>query len=342
MPILDKSNKDLIKKYEEFVETSSYGKYMQSMNWANVKNNWESDYVYIEENDDIIAAISILSVKNSDGYSFSYASRGPVCDFNDIDMVKRLIEESKPVLEKHNSFLLRMDPEVIFDKEILKRYHSEGLNLVTYEDPHAKEFSNPPYNVIFRFVRDGELMSEEDIITKFNSSTRNCVRKSYRNGVHTEFLTKDDPRFVEYLDGFYELIETTSNRQDIAYRPKEYFQRLFDNYDDVKLFRALTEDNQLASSSIIVSFNNKSYYLYAGNNFDFKNLYSGYQIIYESMLYAYRNGYEEYDFGGIYGIDNSDHLYNFKTNFARDEGHTRYIGDLDIVINEEQYKKFLG
>ena len=60
------------------------------------------------------------------------------------------------------------------------------------------------------------------------------------------------------------------------------------------------------------------------------------------MLYAYRNGYEEYDFGGIYGIDNSDHLYNFKTNFARDEGHTRYIGDLDIVINEEQYKKFLG
>lgn len=342
MPILDKNNENLVKKYEDFIASSPHGRYMQSINWAKVKNNWESDYAYIEENDEIVAAISIISIKNKSGYSLSYAPRGPVCDFNDIEMVKRLIEESKPVLEKHNSFLLRMDPEVIFSDEILENYLNKGLNLVTYEDPHAKEFSNPPYNVIFRFVRDGELIEEDDIIMKFSSSTRNNVRKSYKKGVYTEYLTKDDAEFESALDGFYELIESTAKRQDISYRPKDYFVRLFDSFEDVKLFRTMTEDHKLASSSILVSYNNKSYYLYSGNNFEYKKLYTGYQMIYESMLYAYRNGYKEYDFGGIFGIDNSDHLYNFKTHFARDEGHTRYIGDLDIVLNEEEYNNFIG
>ena len=78
MPVLDKSNAADVARYENFIKSSPYGRATQDMNWSQVKNNWESDYVYLEENGEIIAALSILSVEAVDDASFSYASRGPV------------------------------------------------------------------------------------------------------------------------------------------------------------------------------------------------------------------------------------------------------------------------
>ena len=47
MPILDLSNSEEVARYKEFVASSPYGHVMQSLNWAKVKNNWDSDYVYL-------------------------------------------------------------------------------------------------------------------------------------------------------------------------------------------------------------------------------------------------------------------------------------------------------
>ena len=81
MPILDLSNSEEVARYKEFVASSPYGHVMQSLNWAKVKNNWDSDYVYLQDDaGNITAALSILSVKNDGEHAFMYAPRGPVCD----------------------------------------------------------------------------------------------------------------------------------------------------------------------------------------------------------------------------------------------------------------------
>ena len=74
MPILDLSNREAVVRYEEFVASSPYGHVMQSLNWAKVKDNWDSDYVYLQDDaGNITAALSILSVKNDGEQAFMYA-----------------------------------------------------------------------------------------------------------------------------------------------------------------------------------------------------------------------------------------------------------------------------
>ena len=96
MPVLDKNDKDAVARYNEFVRNSPFTHAMQDMNWADVKNNWTSDYIYTEEDGNITAAMSVLGIKAVGEKTFLYAPRGPVSDFYDIDTTKRLIEEAKP------------------------------------------------------------------------------------------------------------------------------------------------------------------------------------------------------------------------------------------------------
>ena len=147
MPVLDKSNAADVARYENFIKSSPYGRATQDMNWSQVKNNWESDYVYLEENGEIIAALSILSIEAVDDASFSYASRGPVSDFTDIELTKRLIEEAKPVIEAKNSFLLRIDPAFKYDEEIVNLYRDAGFKFRSRET-EIKSFSQPRYDMI--------------------------------------------------------------------------------------------------------------------------------------------------------------------------------------------------
>ncbi|PZP94144.1 MAG: hypothetical protein DI581_07325, partial [Staphylococcus capitis] len=52
---------------------------------SKVKENWSSDYIYLEENKQIIAAMSVIGIQNPNGKYFLYAPRGPVCDFRKYD-----------------------------------------------------------------------------------------------------------------------------------------------------------------------------------------------------------------------------------------------------------------
>ena len=105
MPILDKNDAAKVLEYEEFVKNSPFGNAMQDMRWAQVKNNWISEYVYLEKDGKITAAMSILGIKAVDDKMFLYAPHGPVSDFYEIETTKKLIEEAKPLVEKKHAFL---------------------------------------------------------------------------------------------------------------------------------------------------------------------------------------------------------------------------------------------
>ena len=106
MPILDKQNEEIVKKYESYISTFDGSSLMQSLNWAKVKFGWIQEAVYLEENDEIIAAMTVLleKVPHTNMY-LMYAPRGPVCDINNIELVKKLINEVEKLKEKYKIFL---------------------------------------------------------------------------------------------------------------------------------------------------------------------------------------------------------------------------------------------
>jgi hypothetical protein len=45
--------------------------------------------------------------------------------------------------------------------------------------------------------------------------------------------------------------------------------------------------------------------------------------------------------GGIFSTDaSSDGLYRFKRKFVRKDDYTRFVGELDVVYDEDLYKEF--
>lgn len=145
MPLVE-SQEDF-NRYKKFVRNSKFAKPMQDPNWAKVKDNWSVDYVYVERNNQIVAALTILGIKNKDSGYFLYAPRGPVCDFKDYDLVDELIKEASVLKDKYNAFLLRIDPEVIFNEKTIYEYRKRGYDFRTYgEDEHS--FSQPRHSMI--------------------------------------------------------------------------------------------------------------------------------------------------------------------------------------------------
>lgn len=327
MPLVE--SKEELERYTEFVRNSQYGKPMQDPNWAKVKENWTADYIYIEENGHIIGAMSVIGIKNPNGKYFLYAPRGPVCDFKNYDLVKQLIDEAEVLAEKHSAFLLRMDPEVDFNDKIIYEYQKRGYDFRTYgTDNHS--FTQPRYNMILEI----ESQDEDTLFESFSSATRRNIRKSYRNDIETIRETNEST-----LDTFYELTKIMADRQEIGHRPKEYFQRLIDHLDG-QIFTSYYKGKAL-SSSLLIPYNDKVYYLYAASSNENRNKMPNFNMIWEEIKWSKELGYKYFDFGGVFTVDSQDGLYRFKEGFCYPDKFTAFIGELDVVYDREKYNEFI-
>ena len=340
MPILDLSNSEEVARYEEFVASSPHGHVMQSLNWAKVKENWDSDYVYLQDDSgNITAALSILSIKNDGEQAFMYAPRGPVCDFRDIDTVKALVKEASPVVEKRNGFVLRMDPEFAYDEEVLANYRNAGMGnlVITTRGTDEHSFSNPRMHVI----ADISMGSHEEYFQTVKRKKRTMIRLPYKHGLETIRLHRNQEGFEKSLDTFYDLTKVMAKRQGITYRPRDYFVRLFNAYPPpaVTLYETKLND-QVLSSAIVLGYNKKAFYIYSASSNEHRELYPNYQMNNEAIKDAIDQGYSEYDMGGIFDLNPAAGLYRFKKTFCGENGLMEMIGQFDWVYNSDAYSKF--
>ncbi len=127
MPILNHSDLKKVEEYQNFVRTSPYANATQDLAWEKVKEGWTGEQVYLEENGKIVAAMSLIIRRVLGNFSLMYAPRAPICDFHDKEMVKRLLEEAKPLAKKYHAFLLRFDPELPTLSGAGRRVSSDGF-----------------------------------------------------------------------------------------------------------------------------------------------------------------------------------------------------------------------
>ena len=112
MPILNHNDLKKVEEYQNFVRTSPFANATQDLGWEKVKEGWIGEQVYLEEDGKIIAAMSLIIRRAFAGFSLMYAPRAPICDFSDTQLVKRLLDEAKPLAKKYRAFVLRFDPEL--------------------------------------------------------------------------------------------------------------------------------------------------------------------------------------------------------------------------------------
>ncbi|MDO5728452.1 MAG: peptidoglycan bridge formation glycyltransferase FemA/FemB family protein [Actinomycetaceae bacterium] len=344
MPILDTTDSSLVQRYSEFVESSPWGTFLQAIAWSEVKDNWDSDYIYLEDDESgqIRGALSILSISNDGEHAFLYAPRGPVCDPADIDTVRELIEEAEAVAHARNAFLLRMDPAVEYSDDLAELYsNQDGIALrsrTVATNEGEKVFSNPRRNMILSI----EGRSLEDIIASYPRKFRYQIRRTYKDGLATRRIQFHDEEFERALDTFYDLTVQMTERKGITHRPKDYFRRLMNAFaDSATMLETYDETGEVLSSCIVITYNDTASYLYAASSDNKRHLQPSVQMTTEAIGLTIEKGLDHFDFGGVYGFDASDGLYLYKSKYTGAEGLHEYLGEIDVVYNAAIYRDFI-
>ena len=333
MPTLDKNDKEQVSRYNDFVRSRDKVSCLQDLNWAYVKSReWKSEAIYLESNGNIIAAMSLLIRSFVKGKSIIYAPRGPVCDAYDIETIKALIDEVKEIAKKYNAFLLRFDPEIVYDEKLEALYKQAGFK-VRNKDKNKHEFIQPIQNMILHI----EGKTKEEIFKGYSEKTRYNIRVAERKNVTVRYS-----RSEEDLKKFFELSEITAKRDMIALRDYDYYKRILDAFDENHLRIYLAEyEGQALSGAIAINYGSKLFYIYGASSNEKRNLMPNYLMQQKMIEWALDSGCAEYDFGGIFETSMDNGLYRFKEGFCRQDGVTKFIGEIDYVYDKFTYFAFV-
>lgn len=321
MPILNKEDKKEVLRYENFLKKNN-APAMQDIKWSKVKNNWENEIIYLEENGEIIASMSILLNKVTKFNTYMmYASRGPVCDFTNVELVNRLVKEVDLIRKKYKAFLLKMDPEILDNKDIIKMYKKNGYHVITDKE----KVIQPKHNMVLN-IKD---KNEEELLKGFAEKTRYNIRVAIKKGIEVKYS-----RNKEDLKTFYNIYKITTIRDKIGCRPYEYFERMLDAFGEnqIRVYIAYHEGVAL-SAAIALNYGSKMFYIYGASSNEKRNLMPTYLMQWEMIKWGLEERCKTYDFGGVFEFTNTNGLYKFKSGFCKQEGVTEYIGEIDKVYN---------
>ena len=194
------------------------------------KNGWETYYVAVKDNDEIIAASMLVSRKSHFGRYEFYAPRGFLLDYNDKNLLCFFTKEVKKFIKKNKGYILRIDPYFVnverdtngdiveggIDNRIVKKYLSDlGYIRVKKEDMEQ---------VGWMYVLDIEGKTEDEILKNMKPNTRNTIRKTMKNGISIIELEKKD------LKEFHKIMVETGKRKNFHIRSLEYFEDMYDLY----------------------------------------------------------------------------------------------------------------
>ena len=318
--------KDQENEFEQFVETHPNGSFMQSINWTKVKNNWGYEAIVSRNNNgEIIGAVLVLIRKMPLGKTFLYAPRGPVCDYNDYDTIKDLLGGVKIIAKKHNAYTFKMDPPVLEDSHDFSNKICElGFDFT----PYMGDYTTMQTRINYMLNVEGQTIDE--ITSKINTKYRYKINLGKRKGLVCKTFDKT------HIDDFYALMKITGIRDKFIVRPKEYFVKMLDAFDDdhCKLFLCYKDDIPL-SRAIATQYAGKTCYVYGASSNEFRNYMPNYVMQWNMINWATENNCKWYDFQGIpYYNDPTNTLngvYNFKKGFNGEV--VKYEGEYDYIFS---------
>lgn len=319
-------------EFENFVQTSDYGSFMQSEEWAKLKSLWISEKITVnDEKGNITGAMLVLIKKVPFLHtSFMYAPRGPVCDINDTDTLAKLLEKAKSVAKKYHSFMLTIDPMIEYDDkksiDILQSFNLRYTGDLS-DDNTIQSRSN--------YVLDINGKSKDEIFSNFHSKWRYNIRLAQRKGVSCRYYG------TEKIDEFYALLSETGQRDGFCIRSKEYLKDMINAFgSNARLYMCYSNDGTPLSGALSIKYAGRVSYVYGASSSKHRNLMPNYLMQWEMIQWAIESKCRIYDFMGIPHYDNECHpnygVYRFKRGF---NGRVaKYAGEFEYIFQPRKTK----
>jgi len=248
----------------------------------------------------------------------------------------------KPYIPQ-NTLCVRYDVPLDFDTCEQRDFYVDSLkNLALFESIPLKKTTvdiQPPDTTVIDLSK-----TEEEILSCMKPKWRYNIHLAEKKGVKIEKYFADSESFDKALDDFYNLFETTSERDGIAHHAKSYYKSLLEqsiawrkesDSSLVTLYLAKHEEQSLAG--IITLFSKReAVYLYGASGNVKRNLMPAYLLQWQALQDAKNYGSKQYDFYGMPPTDDEKHpmhgLYRFKTGFGGRIVHRP--GSIDVPVSK--------
>ncbi|NMM95168.1 aminoacyltransferase [Bifidobacterium oedipodis] len=221
----------------EFVEFSArhpQGNFQQTASMARMRRSEGKtvELLGVKEQGELKAA-ALLQILHTSGSSFALVHDGPLCDYDDFELLSFFVKELKSHAKAHGAAQLDITPEQVY------RLHTqEGEPTTPADDAMIKNlktlgFEHMGFTIGYpavprwRWVKNLEgIQDEQSLLASYAKYRRRNVRIARESGVHTRRLGRDE------LHIFHELCEISCKKQGFPNRPLSFFEAMYDAYGD--------------------------------------------------------------------------------------------------------------
>jgi len=224
-------------KFDTYVkEHKTKSHFLQSLSWgefAKIKKGLTPHYLgLINENDELVGATLLLEKKLPMNFTYFYAPRGFVIDYNKKEIVREMTKKVVEFAKTKKAIFVKIDPDII----------KTEFNYLNEEIP------NPQYESIFTtlkevgfkhqgFTKNFETMQPrytfrvdltqpmEEIEEHFSKTTKQRIAKAIKLDTEITIGTKND------IDEFYHLMTLTESRKDFISYNKDYYETLYEIFN---------------------------------------------------------------------------------------------------------------
>lgn len=309
MEFLDFSNPTAVEEYENFV-ASMGASFMQSVRWCRVKRDWLHEAVIVRNRQGRILGTMLVLVKKFPGpfRSFLYAPRGPVCDYQDIEVLTELMMGVKALSQKYRAYSFKADPLIEeTDSSRIFALRAAGLS---FQPGMPDERTIQSRN---NYILELGGRTEEELLQSFKSKCRYNIGLAQRKGVTCKVCGK------ERLGDFQRLMEETGERDGFRVRSREYFERMMDGLGDCCRLYLCEYEGKVLSGAICVQYAGRTCYVYGASTAEHREVMPNYLMQWEMIRWAVSAGCTLYDFQGVPCWYDPRHpnygVYRFKTGF---------------------------
>ncbi len=217
-----------INRYREFESNHKKSHFLQSYEWGLFCKRAKGQvpcYVGMEdENGNLVATCLILLRKTPFGFSYGYAPRGFILDYNNKDIIKEFTTYLKEYMKNNKIIYIKFDPDIKYQDidENGNKIDGGENNYELYDYMLSLGYKHTGFYRLYegnqpRYTFRIDLKKPwEEVEAKFNKSFMKSVKRSYSYNL----IVDNDIK----VDDFYRLLQSNSSKDDFDPHSLEYYK----------------------------------------------------------------------------------------------------------------------
>lgn len=230
-------------KYDAFVQNHKFCNLLQSYDWSKIKTNWNAMHTGVIQDGNLKAAGLVLIKQLPLSMTMFYIPKGPILDFEDIELVQFYFNELKKLAKKKHCIFIKFDPGIVIreftlDQKDTPLFKYTHMILANLEKIHAKHKGFTTYIEETVQPRFHMGLRPCDLDAHLPKSTKRSIKKATKKNVMVEEVG------IKGLPEFAKIMHMTEERKNVHLRTEDYFRLLLQTYPTAHLYLAYVDPLQ--------------------------------------------------------------------------------------------------